>query len=61
MDYFFVLHTSSAIKAAQLFVSCSRVLWLLIPRLREIQGCGVQGGTAELLLGSDLFKLDQHH
>lgn len=34
---------------------------VVILRLREIQRCGVQGGTAELLLGSDLFKLDQHH
>lgn len=34
---------------------------VVVLRLHEVQWCGLQRGTTELLLGSDLSELDQHH
>lgn len=37
------------------------VVVVVVVRLREIQWCGVQRGSADLLLRSDVFELDQRH
>lgn len=59
MDFCFAFALSVVVKPALVCTHGAHFVVLL--RLREVQGSGVQRGAGQRFLGSDLLELDQRH